>query len=167
MIDNCIPVPISPESQEAVLSLNNAFTTELSPLDAQGLRSLLRGAFYARRIGTLDAFMLALDQEHAGYHSPNYLWFRARYPRFVYVDRIVVADLVRGRGYARRLYADLTKHALATGHALIVCEVNSDPPNPASDALHARLGFSEVGSAVIYGGSKTVSYLALKLPTRP
>jgi predicted GNAT superfamily acetyltransferase len=111
--------------------------------------------------------MLALDQGHRGYDSPNYLWFRARYPRFVYVDRIVVAGGARGRGYARRLYADLIKHALATGHDLIVCEINPDPPNPASEAFHACLGFVEVGSAIIHGGSKTVSYSALELPMRP
>jgi hypothetical protein len=41
-----------------------------------------------------------------------------------------------------------------------VCEVNSNPPNPASDALHASLGFREVGQATIHQGSKTVRYLA-------
>jgi hypothetical protein len=44
-----------------------------------------------------------------------------------------------------------------------VCEVNSDPPNPPSDALHASLGFKEVGSAAIHGGAKTVRYLELLL----
>jgi hypothetical protein len=38
---------------------------------------------------------LAFDQ-HARYDSPNFLWFGARYPRFVYVDRIVVAASARG-----------------------------------------------------------------------
>ena len=54
-------------------------------------------------------------KEHTEYDSPNYLWFRARYPRFVYVDRMAVAEASRGRGYARRLYADLTDSALAAG----------------------------------------------------
>lgn len=47
----------------------------------------------------LDAGMLAMDQD-ADYASPNFQRFRARYPRFVYVDRIVVAQSARGRGYA-------------------------------------------------------------------
>jgi predicted GNAT superfamily acetyltransferase len=51
----------------------------------------------ARRIGNIDAFLLALDQD-ADYDSPNFRWFSARYPRFVYVDRIVVASAARGRG---------------------------------------------------------------------
>ena len=119
-------------------------------------------AFLARRIGAVDAFLLAFDQD-ADYDSPNFLWFRSRYPRFVYVDRIVVAPLARGRGHARRLYDDLFRHALRAGHERVVCEVNSEPPNPASDAFHATLGFSEVGAATIHDGSKTVRYLARQL----
>ena len=69
----------------------------------------------------------------------------------------------RGRGHARRLYDDLFQHALRGGHERVVCEVNRDPPNPASDAFHAALGFSEVGLAAIHGGAKTVRYLARAL----
>jgi predicted GNAT superfamily acetyltransferase len=154
-----IPSDIPPNAAAAVLALNNAFATELSWLEPQRLAALLGRAIYARRIGAAAAFLLAFD-ETAEYDSPNYLWFRARYPRFVYVDRVAVAQGARGRGYARRLYADLIGRAVAAGHNLVVCEVNSDPPNPASDALHAALGFSEVGAASIHGGSKTVRYLA-------
>ncbi|TIP69850.1 MAG: GNAT family N-acetyltransferase, partial [Mesorhizobium sp.] len=72
---------------------------------------------------------------------PNFLWFRERYPRFVYVDRVVVAGEARGRGHARRLYEDLFDHALRAGQTIVTCEVNAEPPNPASDAFHAALGF--------------------------
>ncbi len=105
---------------------------------------------------------MAFDQD-ADYDSPNYLWFRERYPRFVYVDRIVVAPAVRKRGLANRLYEDLFEAAIDAGHERVVCEVNSDPPNPASDAFHAALGFVEVGQASIHGGAKTVRYLARPL----
>ena len=145
-----------------LLALNNAHAEELSLLDATGLDALLREAFYARRIGALDAALIAFD-ETADYASPNYLWFRDRYERFVYVDRVVVAPQARGRGLARKLYADLFVAAAREGHALIVCEVNSDPPNPASDAFHAALGFEVVGEAAIHDGAKTVRYLARRL----
>ena len=148
---------------EALLALNNAHARELSWLEPERLQQLVERAFLARRIGNLDAFMLAFDQS-AEYDSPNFLWFRARYPRFVYVDRIVVASPARGRGCARRLYDDLFGHAVRAGHDRIVCEVNSSPPNPASDAFHAALGFVAVGSASVYGGSRTVRYLSYTLP---
>jgi predicted GNAT superfamily acetyltransferase len=58
-----------------------------------------------------------------------------------------------------RLYADLFDRAAEAGHDRIVCEVNRQPPNPASDAFHAALGFAEVGSANIHTGSRTVRTL--------
>ncbi|BCJ89404.1 GNAT family acetyltransferase [Terrihabitans soli] len=151
------------ESETEFLALNNAHEAELSFLDAASLRALLDNAFYARRIGGLDAALIALDQAHPSYASPNYLWYRSRYARFIYVDRVVVAASARGKGHARRLYADLFEEARKAGHDLIVCEVNIDPPNPASDRFHTSLGFEEVGAAEIHGGTKTVRYLARRL----
>ena len=146
----------------ALLALNNAHAQELSWLEPERLQHLAREASYARRIGDLDAFLLAFDQD-AQYDSPNFLWFRTRYKRFVYVDRIVVASSARGRGCARRLYQYLFEQAVRAGHERAVCEVNSSPPNPESDAFHAALGFVEVGSASIHDGAKTVRYLARML----
>jgi predicted GNAT superfamily acetyltransferase len=143
----------------ALLALNNAHAQELSWLEGERLEYLVGEAFLARRIGKLDAFLLAFDEE-ARYDSPNFIWFRTRYPRFVYVDRIVVAPSARGRGCARRLYADLFEQAVRAGHDRIVCEVNTFPPNAASDAFHAALGFVEVGTASVYDGSRTVRYLS-------
>ena len=144
---------------KALLALNNAHAQELSWLEAERLEYLISEAFLARRIGRLDAFLLAFDQD-ARYDSPNFIWFRTRYPRFVYVDRIVVAPSARGRGCARRLYDDLFEHTARAGHDRVVCEVNKTPPNPASDAFHAALGFVEVGSDSVHGGSRTVRYLS-------
>ena len=155
-------LPVSPTAEPAVLALNNAHAAELSWLDRDRLTLLLRQAFHARRIGQVDGFLLAFD-ENAPYDSPNYLWFCQRYRRFVYVDRVVVAPGARGRGYAGMLYADLFDRAGRVGHDIVVCEVNRDPPNPASDAFHAAQGFAEVGQAAIHQGSKTVRYLARAL----
>ena len=69
-----------------------------------------------------------------------------------------MAPCARGQGLARRLYADLFDHATRAGHEIVTCEINSDPPNPASDAFHTAMGFSEVGAAAIHGGSKMVRY---------
>ena len=159
-----LPQAIAKASEPAVLALNNAHAVELSWLNADRLASLIGQAFYARKIGEIDAFLLAFDQT-AAYDSPNYLWFRERYPTFVYVDRVVVAPPLRGRGYARLLYADLLEEARRAGQGIVVCEVNSDPPNPASDAFHAALGFAEVGRAAIHHG-QTVRYLACMIEPR-
>jgi uncharacterized protein len=147
---------------DALLALNNAHAQELSWLEPARLTHLVRQSFLARRIGDVDAFLLAFDQS-ADYDSPNFLWFRERYPRFVYVDRIVVAASARGRGLARLLYRELFAQAARAGHSCVACEVNSAPPNPGSDAFHAALGFVEVGSASIRNGSKIVRYLLREL----
>ena len=56
-------------------------------------------------------------------------------------------------------YDDLFRFASENGHDVIVCEVNSDSPNPASDAFHQALGFSEMGDAHLEDRGKTVRYL--------
>jgi uncharacterized protein len=78
----------------------------------------------------------------------------------------LVAPSARGRGCARQLYHDLFEYAAQAGHDRIVCQVNKTPPNPASDAFHAALGFVEVGTASVHGGSRTVRYLSCTPPER-
>jgi len=143
------------------LNLNSELEAELSPLTAERLLVLANRAFLALVVDPDRALLIAFDQD-AEYDSPNFLWFRARYPRFIYVDRIAVAASARGGGLARMLYHDLFTAARDAGHGEIVCEVNIDPPNPASDAFHASLGFSEVGRADL-PNSKQVRYLRAPL----
>lgn len=143
----------------ALLALNNEHAVELSWADEARFRSLVANACFAERVGFADALLIAFD-ERARYDSPNFLWFRERYPRFVYVDRIVTSPAVRGRGIARLLYERLIAHARAAGHERVVCEVNSDPPNPGSEALHRALGFTSVGEGRP-SAAKSVTYLAL------
>ena len=143
------------------LALNASLDVELSPLTRQGLADIVDAAFHARVAAPQWGLLIAFDQD-ADYRSPNFLWFKARLPRFVYVDRIAVAKAARGRGVARRLYDDLFAAARDAGHDRIVCEVNVDPPNPASDGFHARFGFTEIGRAELAGG-KEVRYLTTVL----
>jgi uncharacterized protein len=141
----------------SLLALNNAHETETSRLDPAKLRHLLSEAFMATAIGRDSAMLIAFDHS-ADYDSPNFVWFQQHLDRFVYVDRIIVAASSRGRGYARRLYQELFATARAAKHSHVVCEVNVDPPNPASDAFHDALGFREMGRALLANG-KTVRYL--------
>lgn len=148
--------------QPVILALNEADVTATSPLGLERLRSLLRVAFRARVAGNPgepDGFLLAFD-ERASYESPNFLWFREHYSRFVYIDRVIVAPRARRSGLGRAFYLDLISAARQAGHTVMACEVNVDPPNPGSDAFHASLEFSEVGRAVLKESGKTVRYLA-------
>jgi predicted GNAT superfamily acetyltransferase len=142
----------------AALELNNAHAIDLSFQTEAAFRRLLSVAFYRRWTAQQEAFLIALDQDAAS-GSENFLWFRARHARFVYVDRVVVRPEHRGKGHGRDLYEDLFALARAAGHDRVVCEVNQVPPNPASDAFHARFGFRAVGGAALLGAPKVVRYL--------
>jgi predicted GNAT superfamily acetyltransferase len=147
-----------------ILALNNAHAVETSFLDEARLTAMLDQAFLATRIGDVDAFLIVFDQ-HADYDSPNFKWFQAKYPDFVYVDRIITGPNARGRGYARALYEDLFQKAAGRGHKRVVCEVNLDPPNPGSDAFHLALGFAEVGRQLLEASGKIVRYLSKNIPS--
>ena len=99
-----------------LLSLNNAHEVELSFLTADRLRRLAEEAFVAARIGAVEAFLIAFDQD-AEYDSPNFLWFRSRLARFVYVDRVVVAVGARGRGPAEQRVDPGQSHPALEGNA--------------------------------------------------
>ena len=156
---------ITPAVTANLLALNAAHETETSPLMPATLQQLLASSWHLSLAGTdgQDGFLIALDDtsDHPGI---NFQWFKARLTRFVYIDRVIVSAAARGRGVARTLYDELFRRAAAEGVPMIGCEVNSDPPNPASDAFHERLGFAEVGRAALPGGTKLVRYLAR--PTR-
>ncbi len=145
-----------------VLALNRVHETELSPLDAAGLAALVDVATYGFAIDPEAAFLLVMDQ-NADYASPNFVWHRNRFDRFAYVDRIAVSADHRRKGHAQALYGALFEAARRDGLERIVCEVNSDPPNPQSDAFHASLGFVPVGEEHLPDRGKTVRYLACEL----
>jgi predicted GNAT superfamily acetyltransferase len=145
----------------ALIALNNSHAVELSWVEKQQFENMILNAVYARGIAPAKGFLLAFD-ETALYDNVNFLWFRARYETFIYVDRIVVDYAFRGQGAARALYEDLFEFARSKRQSLIVCEVNTDPPNPASDVFHKRLGFTPVGESLIPSGRR-VQYLAKQI----
>ena len=146
----------------AMLALNNDFAVETSALNMASLRQLIASSFYVRLSGQTDAFCIALDQE-AQYENVNFDWFRRRYRRFIYIDRVVVAAHARGQGLARKMYSELKLASQKAGHSVLCCEVNADPPNLASDRFHAAFGFVEVGSAWLAERAKTVRYLVMPI----
>jgi predicted GNAT superfamily acetyltransferase len=141
-----------------MLALNNAHHVEVGKIPPEGLRKLAETAFHVRVVGSIDALFVGFEQG-ADYNSPNYLWFAERFPRFAYIDRVVVAEAARGRGLARLLYEDFFHASKARGHSQVCCEVNYDPPNAGSDAFHASMGFEEIGRATLPDRGKSVRYL--------
>lgn len=109
-------------------------------------------------LGVLVAFRPGAD-----YGSDNYRWFSGAYDDFVYIDRVMVDEAARGRGIARRLYADIEALARGWQAPRLVCEVNIRPANDASHRFHDRLGFREVGRQETEGGRKLVSLLTKPL----
>jgi Predicted acetyltransferase, GNAT superfamily len=147
--------PLTPDDAPWALALNEAVGAAVSPLTPARFEALRRASRHALAVGS-EAFLLAFD-ETADYDSPNFLWFRARHPRFTYVDRVAVADGSRRKGLGRALYAALFAAAAADRRPDVACEVNVEPPNPRSDAFHAALGFTPVGEGAF--GAKRVRYL--------
>ncbi|MEO6926596.1 MAG: GNAT family N-acetyltransferase, partial [Rhodanobacter sp.] len=93
----------------AVLALNNAAGRSILALTAAQLRYFHAHAEYFRVAeidGHLAGFLIAL-REGGSYPSTNYRWFAERYPKFVYIDRIVIANAYRRHGLGRVFYCDV------------------------------------------------------------
>jgi uncharacterized protein len=151
----------APADFAAVLAHNHADVASLAPLASSQLErlALISSSFrVAEEAGRFAGFLLAISSD-CDHQSLNFAWFKQRYPRFIYVDRVVVAERARRLGVASRLYADLEAHAATIGAPLLTCEVNVRPSNAASLAFHQRLGFESVGIEARDNGEKTVSML--------
>jgi predicted GNAT superfamily acetyltransferase len=146
---------ITGDDLPALLALNNAHAMEVNALTADTLAALVAVAAHARVVDELRGFLVALG-DRTPVQGPNHAWFVARYPAFLYIDRVVISPEARGLGLARRLYEDLV--AIAAGRPLC-CEVNLVPANPASLAFHDRLGFASCGEGDDPRNGKRVRYL--------
>ncbi|MGH3502900.1 MAG: GNAT family N-acetyltransferase [Nocardioidaceae bacterium] len=148
--------PLTSDDADAVLALNAASVTMLSPLDHPGLTEHLASSTHAVACELetrVAGFALALGPGST-YDSINYRWHECRFDDFLYLDRIVVDEQLRRRGIATLLYDELETYARP--HGRMVCEVNSEPPNVASLAFHRARGYREVGHLRQADGHETV-----------
>lgn len=154
---------VHPTDLDAVLALNNAAGPGIIPINAQRLRELSAMARYFRVSevdGALAGFLIGLTPE-ADYDSPNFRWFKAHYPNFVYIDRVVVDQAYRRHGIGRVLYADVLSFAeLRT--PLLTCEVFVEPRDDVSLVFFGTQGFEEAGRLHLDNG-RTVSLMAKSL----
>jgi len=146
-----------------MLDLNNADARVLSWLTEAAFHDLIKTATYVSVVSPV-AFVMCFDHD-ASYSSPNFAWYQQRFDRFLYVDRVVVDPAARGTGIARQLYHGVFAAATEAAVPRVVAEISADPPNPASDAFHDRLGFTELGRARLDDQDKTVRYVAADVPT--
>lgn len=152
----------------AIVALNEREVQQTSAMDLQRLQELAGLSSYFKVAETdrrVAAFLLAM-REGAPYLNDNYRWFAAKFPNFLYVDRIVVGADFAGRKIGSLLYEDLFDCARSQGIKAITCEYNIEPPNPASKRFHDRFGFQELGRQWVAGGTKLVSLQAADTRTR-
>jgi len=81
----------------------------------------------------------------ASYGGEEFAWFKQRTQNFVYVDQVALARSYRGRGIGSVLYSELERWGSRQQCESLSCEVNLDPPNPASMAFHMSYGFIQIG----------------------
>lgn len=148
-----------------IVALNEVEVQQTSAMDESRLQLLSSMACYHKVAvvdGTVAAFLLAF-RDHAAYENVNYEWFAARFPIFIYVDRIVVSAAFSGLRIGSLLYQDLFAFAREQGISVITCEYNIQPPNPASQAFHDKFGFKQIGSQWVANGTKEVSLQAAEI----
>ena len=98
--------------------------------------------------------LIFLYDEKTEYDSLNYLYFKSRYQKFLYVDRIIIAGEHQKKGYGQQLY----DFVIDTHNPdIFCCEVNITPPNRQSLSFHHKYGFKEIGQQNVY--NKVVSLL--------
>ncbi len=170
MNDNSIVIrPYRETDQDAVLAINHASVSQLSPLDATRLHLLSQQSclFWIAQRGVDVIALLLAFAPGSDYDSPNYRWFDQRYLGFIYVDRIVVSAAARGQGLGKRFYRALEDWARDQGLERIAAEVDIVPPNPTSLAFHLGSGFVEVGQQEYGQPQKKVALLLKELRADP
>lgn len=109
--------------------------------------------------GSIAGFLIVLGPGQ-DYDSENYMYFSENYDQFDYVDRIVIGEQFRGKGYGSALYEYLFR---ASEAEIVTCEVNLKPPNPNSLRFHHNNGFYEVSRQYSGNGKKYVSLMVKEL----
>lgn len=147
-----------PEDVDAIVALNESVVQVTSPMDRgrfMELQEISNSCIVAEQDNMVIGFVLTMD-DGASYENQNFEWFCRQVDSFIYVDRIVIGELGRGKGLGRSLYTLVMEDAAQRGYRSIVAEIDLTPPNTESLNFHAKMGFVELGSQQLASG-KTVS----------
>lgn len=144
---------------ELLYKLNQQNIPELGSLESiASLTSLIEKSFkilILKELNKIIGFCL-LFKNNSTYSSPNYLHFKNKYNKFLYIDRVVVASSFTGKGGGKLMYDHVFKIA-AFENLTICCEVNEKPLNQVSLAFHKKLGFRKTSEKVYV--EKKVAFL--------
>ena len=149
-----------------ILRVNEENVEVLSPMPLERLRLFAVHADMlqvAEVDGDLAAFIICMKEGDDWYDSENYLWFCKTYPKFLYIDRIVLDKPFRHMGLGRAMYKAVFEKAKANGAPVVTCEVDTVPYNGPSLLFHEAMGFKEVGAQYVRGGSVKVSLQAAEV----
>lgn len=151
--------PACEKDYDFILKTNLDNVEVLSPMDRAKMLSLseMSELFLVAEIDGRQAAFLMAFREGVGYQSENYRWFCAKYEKFLYVDRIAIAEPYRHRGIGRKLYETVFEHARQSKVPFLTCEIDTIPYNAISLNFHKQLGFHEVGTQFVKLNSVTVS----------
>jgi predicted GNAT superfamily acetyltransferase len=150
--------PFTEDDLADILALNLGALSQVSPLDSQGIKWFAETTAYfrvAESKGKVAGFLIAVDHD-SNYQSIYFQWFNERYPAFLYIDRVIVAEWARGKRVAWRLFEDVERFAASSGYPL-TSDAYSRPPNEISLAFHQKYGFELVGTQSVEGGAKEVT----------
>jgi predicted GNAT superfamily acetyltransferase len=149
----------------SIIAINTAGRPGVYPLTPEMVAAALASASYfmvAELHGQVAGYLIGYTAQDSC-EGDEFAWFQSHLPRFLYIDQVAVAPASRRSGIGAHLYAQAAANAQTLGLPALVCEVNLDPPNPASVQFHTRLGFQEVGVLTVADG-RTVSLRLKKFP---
>jgi predicted GNAT superfamily acetyltransferase len=148
-----------PTDFEVICALNLAEIQHTSAMDAARLAELDALSCYHKVVcldGVVSAFLLAMC-DGSPHKNANFEWFKQRYDRFIYVDRVVVSSASGGLRLGSLLYEDVFRYARSNAIPLVTCEYNLVPLNERSRLFHDKFGFKEKGTQWVANGAKQVS----------
>lgn len=154
--------PMCEKDHDFVLKTNLDNVEFLSPMDKPRMLKLAEMTelfLIAEMDGQPAAFLMAMRDGADAYDSENYRWFSSRYERFLYIDRVAIAEPFRHQGIGKKLYKAVFEHAKRINVPFVTCEVDIIPYNAISLSFHKSLGFHEVGTQHVEFNNVMVSML--------
>jgi len=127
--------------------LNQSNTPEVGSLDSvDHLQNLLQMSLLNLFVSNNEEMIgfIICFKENSNYSSKNYKFFSKREKKFLYIDRVAIAEKYRRKGLGKILYNKL-ENLCKENKIPLCCEVNTFPMNKPSIDFHKNLGFIEVG----------------------